>query len=70
MIANNCNKNKDSYTCNYNKENYWRVELFDLMKKGVENSINNNELSEGALLYYLLSKSNNIKFPINLTDKN
>ena len=47
-----------------------RVELFDLMKKGVEDSINNNELSEGALLYYLLSKSNNIKFPINLTDKN
>ena len=68
MIANNCNENKNSFTCNYRKDYYLRVELFDLMKKGVEDSINNNELSEGALLYYLLSKSNNIKFPINLTD--
>ena len=67
---NNCNSNKDSYTCNKWKDYYLRVELFDLMKTGVEDSINKNELSEGALLYYLLSKSNNIKFPINLTDQN
>ena len=57
-------------TCNVYKDKYLRVELFDLMKKGVEDSINNNELSEEALLYYLLSKSNNIKLPINLTDEN
>ena len=40
------------------------MELSELMRKCVES---NNGVGEGALLYYLTSQNNNIKFPPPIT---